>query len=150
MNVKDFTSKIIEGAIDFSDSWEAEHKANPEHSAKMESFEEWLEPFHDFLGRWAKVNEDKEEPSERVFKSGDVVKHFKRDMLEDPANRYLYIILAEAKHTETGEPFVVYQALYDDCKVCARPKEMFYSKTDREKYPNAKQEYRFELYKECI
>ena len=41
---------------------------------------------------------------------------------------------------------VVCEALYPPYKVCARPYDMFMSEVDREKYPNIKQKYRFELY----
>ena len=36
-----------------------------------------------------------------------------------------YEVLAEAAHTETGEVFVVYRALYGDESVWVRPKTMF-------------------------
>ena len=67
---------------------------------------------------------------------GKVFRHFKGD---------LYLLLDIAQHTETGERLVIYKALYDECKVYARPIEMFLSKVDKEKYPNATQEYRQEL-----
>lgn len=51
-------------------------------------------------------------------------------------------------HTETQEKMVVYQALYWDYKYFVRPYEMFVSKVDRDKYPDVKQEYRFELVEE--
>lgn len=53
-------------------------------------------------------------------------------------------MLAIAEHTETSELFVVYQALYNS-RVYVRPYDIFVSEVDREKYPEVKQKYRFEL-----
>lgn len=85
---------------------------------------------------------------------GDLVSHFKRDnymeTTENPnPNMYLYEVKAFATHTETKEELVVYQALYmqdGEFKTYCRPYDMFMSEVDREKYPNAKQKYRLEVY----
>ena len=79
------------------------------------------------------------------FKIGDIVKHFKRENVSKDTAEYLYKILAFASHTENGEKLVIYQALYPPYKTCARPYDMFINEVDREKYPDVKQKYRFEV-----
>ena len=81
---------------------------------------------------------------ERTIKPGDIVKHFKREMQTGDNANYLYEILNFAHHSETGETMVVYKALYEPYKICARPYDMFMSDVDHEKYPDVKQKYRFE------
>ncbi len=84
----------------------------------------------------------------RTFQAGDLVRHFKRETLDltKPENktRYLYRIIGVATHSETREALMIYQALYDDMGLFARPYDMFMEEVDHEKYPEIKQHYRFE------
>jgi len=82
----------------------------------------------------------------REFKTGDKVQHFKRQWIEDKSQpTYTYEIIGIAMHTETEEQLVVYKALYGECKMYARPYDMFVEEVDKEKYPDSEQKYRFEL-----
>jgi len=85
--------------------------------------------------------------TERIFYPNDIVQHFKRETVDPKTSVYLYRIIAIAEHTETGEKLMVYQALYDDYRIYARPYDMFMSETDHDKYPDIQQKYRFEKVK---
>lgn len=84
----------------------------------------------------------------RGLKVGDIVQHFKRELVKEPkGDQYLYNIEGFAKHTETGEILVTYRPLYDPEAIpCGRPIDMFLSEVDHEKYPDIKQKYRLEKY----
>ena len=56
-----------------------------------------------------------------------------------------YQIIAVAQEVETGQLQVIYQALYSPFGIWSRSLDVFMSQVDHEKYPDCKQEYRFEL-----
>ena len=56
----------------------------------------------------------------------------------------VYEVIGVATHSETQEQLVIYRPVSDRNKLWGRPLEMFTSKVDKNKYPNVKQEYRFE------
>ena len=66
----------------------------------------------------------------------EVWRHFKDNAYK--------IIACPVMHTETGEIYCVYQALYGSYGICCRPLDMFMSEVDHEKYPQIGQKYRFE------
>jgi len=60
-------------------------------------------------------------------------------------NGDLYQIIATAEHFETGECYVVYQALYGEYKTYILPLDQFGVKVDKEEYPEADQDFIFQL-----
>lgn len=56
-----------------------------------------------------------------------------------------YLTMNIPEHTGNGKPYVVYRALYGEGRVYIRPMDEFLSMTDKKKYPNALQDFRFEL-----
>ena len=78
---------------------------------------------------------------ERKIEVGKTYKHFK-------GNLYKVIDIvydSESNNDDELKKIVVYQALYGEHLKWARPYDMFNSLVDKEKYPDVKQKYRFEL-----
>ena len=72
----------------------------------------------------------------REIQIGRVYRHFKGDY---------YLVEAVARDSETEQPVVIYRKLYADGGLWVRPTAMFLELVDKKKYPDATQEYRFEL-----
>lgn len=73
--------------------------------------------------------------TQKNVNEGDFFKHFKGQ---------IYQIRALATNSEDNTPMVVYQAMYPPFKTWTRPLSMFLEKLDKNEYPDATQEYRFE------
>lgn len=69
----------------------------------------------------------------------EVYRHFKGN---------LYQIRTLARHSETRETMVVYQAMYGAFEIYVQPMSMFMEEIDRAKYPDAAQRFCFELLQE--
>lgn len=67
---------------------------------------------------------------------GRVYRHFKGDY---------YLVENTAIDSETGKEVVIYRQLYENGELYVREKDMFLSEVDRNKYPDAEQQFRFEL-----
>lgn len=78
---------------------------------------------------------------------GDIVKHFKRELLLDNQDQmiYLYQIVAYAMDTTNGGYCVVYKPMYDtEVDTFVRSADEFFAEVDKSKYPNIEQRYVFE------
>lgn len=73
-----------------------------------------------------------------VVKIGGVYQHFKGN---------LYLVEDIVINSDTDKEMVLYRALYGEGKRFVRETKTFVEKLDKQKYPNAKQEYRFKLLK---
>lgn len=72
----------------------------------------------------------------RGIKIHGIYRHFKGDY---------YLVEEIAKDCDTLENVVIYRKLYEDGSCWVRPLKDFIGKVDHNKYPNAEQEYKFEL-----
>lgn len=78
---------------------------------------------------------------DREVKVNTVYRHFKGSRA---------LVLTLCKHSETMEDMVVYACMGNGSNsnhtdaIYVRPKDMFLSEVDHDKYPDVKQKYRFE------
>lgn len=84
--------------------------------------------------------------NERI-KNQNIAEHFKKEMVGKRYRHFkggIYIVTDIAVHSETAGLMVIYKTFDEPSLVWARPLSMFLSEVDKNKYPDAKQEFRFE------
>lgn len=74
--------------------------------------------------------------TKREWKAFDLVRHFKGTE---------YRIIGIGVDTETEKEVIMYKKADNTGNVWVRPRDMFESEVDHDKYPDVKQKYRFEL-----
>lgn len=111
------------------------HQFHAEESEKFDKIDGELEENCDLALLTRHFKKDTPTEFDRPLpKAGEKYRHFKIGKI--------VTVIAIARHTETNELTVVY-----DCGengIFNRPLDMFMSETEREKYPDAEQKYRFE------
>ena len=93
----------------------------------------------DVINAWNRRYTDEAYDQRAAYvKQGNMFRHFKGMVV---------MIDFISQNTETGDIMVNYHHLgpEKDSQIWSRPLDMFLSKVDRTKYPDADQEYRFEL-----
>lgn len=89
-----------------------------------------------------------------IFKPGDIVTHFKRELLDKETLikrpfKHVYRIIGEGYSTDTESPVMIYEPLDPEDKATfgffTRPrKEFIFATVDKERYPDVQQEYKIE------
>lgn len=86
------------------------------------------------------------------MRSQETAKFYKNIMVGKRYRHFkggVYIVVDIAVHSEEEKVMVIYKNFNEPELVWVRPLEMFLSRVDKEKYPDVKQELRFqELYNE--
>lgn len=75
------------------------------------------------------------------------IRHLKEEMIGQTYRHFKgnnYVVIDLAVHSESAEPLVIYKSAGDNDYTWARPLAMFLSPVDKDKYPDIKQELRFE------
>ena len=89
-----------------------------------------------------------------IFRPGDIVTHFKRELLDKETLikrpfKHVYRVIGEGYDTEAEAPVMIYEPLDTEDKEAfgffVRPRSQFiFATVDKEKYPDVTQEYKIE------